>query len=949
MLTTGLSDIQSTARHIVRPPSAIRTVCIAALALLFACFAPAPAMAQAEPNDKPLLFLAEAGSPPLSYYENGEPKGVYVDIVRALSKAMGREIRLELMDWNIAQERVAHGDADGLIFIAPSDKRKELFDFTDPIWTDDYGVFVRSGDMRIHGAHDLAGKKVGVTHGGYPAQFFQARGSDIQLVYFQNYQEGFNLLRAGSIDAIATHTWLATYAIQQRGWHDVTLAERVFVSVPAGVAVKKGNAELVAQINTALHSVVSAGTITRIQNRWRPQEMLFFSRQQVEHTVFFSVMAVTLVILGSMGAWVVTLKKQIQSRKTAELALRQSEEKFAKSFEASPDCMAIAEWGSGRILDVNHSFEAITGYAREDILGRTPWDLHLFDDLTLRETIVQQLRASGHVRDLEYRLRRKSCEMARMVLSAELLEIGGRRCILSVHRDVTAQKEAELALHNTEARFRSLVENANDIIFTVDPNGMCLSMNRMGEQITGYRPENPRGMSFQDLVVPHQSEIAWTKLKRVLAGEEVRPFDIEIVSKSGKQITLELNVRPIYENGVAVGAQGIARDITVRRELEAQLRQAQKMEAVGQLAAGVAHDFNNLLTVIMGNCEASVELLPEGDGLQEAFRDIQTAAQRAASLTSQLLAFSRRQVIQPRPLNLNDVIAETQRMLRRVIGEDIALEFIPAGSLSLVNADEGQIHQIVMNLAVNARDAMPHGGRLTLETKDVRVDEEYAAAYPQMGMGDYVLLSISDNGVGMDEATLARIFEPFFTTKEVGRGTGLGLATVYGIVKQNGGFIWVHSSPGLGARFMLYFPRLEADRAQQVAAVPHVHAATARETLMLVEDEKPLRDLMVKHLKHAGYDVLSAQDGKESLAISAALAQAPDLMITDVVMPGMSGPALADSLRTTFPQLKVLYLSGYSDEALLRRGVLPNGTYFLQKPFLPSVLSNKVREILDQG
>lgn len=449
-------------------------------------------------------------------------------------------------------------------------------------------------------------------------------------------------------------------------------------------------------------------------------------------------------------------------------------------------------------------------------------------------------------------------------------------------------------------------------------------------------------------MVPEHAELCWKQLQRVLAGETVKPFEVDVLSK-GTRITFELSVRPIYEDGIAAAAQGIARDVTQRRELEYQLRQAIKMEAVGRLAAGVAHDFNNLLTVILGNCEATLPELPTDDPLREAIVDIQASAERAASLTAQLLAFSRKQVVKPRLLSLNDAIGEVERMLKRVIGEDIRLDFARGERLWTISADADQIHQIVMNLAVNARDAMPHGGRMTIETRNVVFDQESAEIYAPLAPGEFVMMSVTDTGVGMDDVTQARIFEPFFTTKGVGRGTGLGLATVYGIVKQNNGYIWVNSEIGHGTTFKVYFPRVcKESEASADADSTELDNSGKGESIVLAEDEKLLRDLVTKHLGNIGYNLTSARDARECLEICRCFDQAPDLLITDVVMPGMSGSALADVLRVRFPKLKVLYLSGYSDESLLRSGVLPNGTYFVPKPFTLSALAQRVRAILDE-
>jgi len=659
-----------------------------------------------------------------------------------------------------------------------------------------------------------------------------------------------------------------------------------------------------------------------------------------------SVSAVPIEIGGQKCAFAVY--RDVTLKQMAEEALRNSEEKFAKAFDASPDSVVILDCATQKIMDVNQGFERVTGYSRREALGRTTDELNLWVDASERERLREAMESQGCVREMEHHIRRKSGEIVVLIGSGEFIEIGGRKCLLTVNRDITAQKAAEEATRQAEAKYRDLVENANDIIFTVDPDGFCMSMNRRGLEIAGDLDGHPRGINLQQLVAPEHAELAWQQLQRVLAGEAIKPFEVDVVSR-GNRIKFELSVRPVLENGVAVAAQGIARDVTERRELENQLRQAIKMEAVGRLAAGVAHDFNNLLTVILGNCEAALPELCSSDPLREAIVDIQTSAERAASLTAQLLAFSRKQIVKPKLLNLNDVILEIQRLLKRVIGEDIHLDFCPDERLWKISADTDQIHQIVMNLAVNARDAMPRGGRLTLETRNVvitEVSKEHSSVVP----GEYVIMSITDTGTGMDAAIQARIFEPFFTTKTIGRGTGLGLATVYGIVKQNDGHIWVDSEPGRGTTFTVYFPRVQDE------TVPVVNLASEQaaivgsgENIVLAEDEKPLRDLVTRHLSNIGYTVNSARDANECLEICAGRDRAPDLLITDVVMPGMSGSALADGLRVRFPELKVLYLSGYSDEALLRRGILPEGTYFVQKPFTLNALAHKVREILDEA
>ena len=417
--------------------------------------------------------------------------------------------------------------------------------------------------------------------------------------------------------------------------------------------------------------------------------------------------------------------------------------------------------------------------------------------------------------------------------------------------------------------------------------------------------------------------------------------------KDGTLIDVDIESQPITLAGVPARLV-LARDTTERRQLEDQLRQAQKMEAVGQLAGGIAHDFNNLLTAILGSTQLLLHATPPEDGRREDVEEIKNAGLRAAELTRQLLAFSRRQVLAPKVLDMNAVVSQMDKMLRRLIVEDVELVTQLAGDLGPVSADPGQLEQVLLNLAVNARDAMPRGGRLTIETANVFLTEEYSERHHRLPPGQYVLLAVSDTGVGMDEATQKHLFEPFFTTKEVGKGTGLGLATVYGIVKQSGGYIWVYSEPGHGTTVKVYLPRVSgaAEPLPVAAATPELRRGS--ETVLLVEDAPPVRSLARKSLESYGYTVLEAADGPAALELSAGHARGIDILVTDVVMPGMSGRELAERLAPARPAMRVLYTSGYTDDAMVRQGVLRAGVAFLQKPFIPETLARKVREVLDR-
>jgi PAS domain S-box-containing protein len=540
--------------------------------------------------------------------------------------------------------------------------------------------------------------------------------------------------------------------------------------------------------------------------------------------------------------------------------------------------------------------------------------------------------------------------MLRIIAILAALVLASTLWAMMLKRQVAEKTESMRDSLQREAsareRYQELFENANDMVFTCDLEGHFSSLNKAGRRMTGCDLPELLKTDLTHILAPEYSALARQMLEEA-SEEEQRTYEVEIVTKKNTRLRLDLGTRLIQRSGKPPEVQGIGRDITKHRRLEDQLRHAQKMEAAGRLAGGVAHDFNNLLTVISGFGQLVLGRMDPTDPKYPHMTELLKAADRGATLTRQLLAFSRQQVLQPQVLDLNVTLANVSRMLRHLIGEDIELVIVPGPGLGRVKADPGEIDQVILNLAVNARDAMPHGGKLILQTENVNLDEARASGHYPIRPGHYVLLTVSDTGCGMDAETQKHIFEPFFTTKEQGKGTGLGLATVHGIVHQSGGYIYVYSELGNGSCFKIYLPRVDqvAEPAKGRQAVEH--HTRGSETILVVEDEAMVRDLTLEVLKESGYTVIAAERPDDALRICEQNPGAIDLLLTDVVMPGMSGLELAERLKPERPKMKVLYVSGYTADAVARRGMSDPKTAFLQKPFAPGALVRKVREVLE--
>ena len=647
--------------------------------------------------------------------------------------------------------------------------------------------------------------------------------------------------------------------------------------------------------------------------------------------------------------------RDITDRKRVEDALRESEEKFRLTFHTSPDSINLNRLSDGMFLDINEGFTQLTGYTREDVIGRTSLDLNIWNDPRDRERLTQGLMSEGVVKNFEAEFRTKDGRIGTGLMSARILRIGQEAFTLSITREITERKLMEKQLHESEEKLRLFIEHAPAAIAMFDCDMRYVFASR--RWLSDFRLTDKEVIGRVHFEVLPQTRERWEPICRsCLYGASWRCDEDTIMREDGTLEWIRWESRPWTSNDGLVGGIVIMSELITdrkqaeeqREKLQEQLLQAQKMESVGRLAGGVAHDFNNMLGVILGHAELSLDLTDAEDPRFYHISEIHKAAGRSAELTRQLLAFARRQTVSPRVLDLNDTVAGLLKMLRRLIGENIELVWVPGRELWSVKIDPSQIDQILVNLVVNAHDAISGMGRITIETVNAEVHDLSLLDDPEFIPGDYVVMSVSDNGAGMNRDVLDHIFEPFFTTKEVGRGTGLGLATVYGIVRQNAGFVKVFSEPGQGTVFRIYLPRSSGELSKALPKAASKLLPRGRETLLVVEDDDAMLSMMKAILLQLGYNPLTAGRPHEALQLARDHVGDIHLIITDVVMPEMNGRRLVEHLMSVRPHMKCLYMSGYTADVIAHHGIIDKGVSFIRKPFSLSEIAFKIRETLDE-
>lgn len=635
--------------------------------------------------------------------------------------------------------------------------------------------------------------------------------------------------------------------------------------------------------------------------------------------------------------------------------------------ETIPDAIVAVD-SNGIIVQINSQTEQLFRYPREEVIGRSIETLVPERFRTAHHhhrgnfAAAPKIRRMGAGLDL-YGKRRDGSEFPVEISLSPVMTDDGM-VVLSAIRDISDRKkiEEDLRRANEEldrrtaqeigeyrARLASIIDSSEDAILSKDLNGLITAWNKGAERIYGYPKGEVLGKPISILLPKDRPDEVENILARIRREEHIEHYETIRVSKDGKHLNVSLSVSPLRDpSGKIVGASVIARDITAQKRAEDHLRQAQKMEAIGRLAGGVAHDFNNILGIITACSEFLRDRVNDGLGLSQYIENIRKAAERGATLTRQLSAFSRKQAIQPTILDVNERLRDITKLLRPLMGDDVEIVLLPRSSSALVEVDPGQLDQVVINLAVNARDAMPRGGKLILETGEFTLDGSFTDQHQPMKPGEYVMLAVSDTGTGMDEATASRIFEPFFTTKELGKGTGLGLATVYGIVQRSGGHVWVYSEVGRGTTFKIYLPRAELKIG--VEHKPEAETVIPRRqgtTILLVEDDEIMRRLTLQSLQEHGYTVLEAKDGKTALEAVQSHAGRIDLVLTDVVMREIGGPELVMRLGKLQPGLRVVYMSGYTGELIGQHELVDGKVTLLEKPFSRATLLNTLHRALE--
>lgn len=877
--------------------SALFAVAVAVVATLFfvPCSHAVDAPAKNAAGRTVRVGVYDAGS--LAYFEtDGSAHGFFVEMLNHIAYKEQWTVQYVPGSWQEGLDRLKSDKIDLVLCIGYSEARDKYMDFPKEFLLLNWGVLYKAKGSNISSLLELEGKKVSALKGDVYLTGFRELVRQFNIsVEIQEVDQYATVFKAVESGAVAAGVGGNLYGILNENGQRAEQTPVIFSPIKVGYAVNEGkNGDLIAALDRNIAELKANKTSVYHHEL---EHLLGSKKTGIPKEMYWGLLGVVAALLLAT-ALNIMLKRQVKA-KTAHL-----EAEIVRRTRAEESLQAVKD----ALQEQNKELQI-----NEEELSTQNEDL-----LATEEMLRIQIR--------EY-------EASQNIL-----------------------KSRDEALFNEKAFLRSLIDSADDLIYFKDRNSVYLGCNKSSEAFTGHSEQEQQGKTDFDFF---DKEIAEQILKHdqlVLEGGVAVHTEEWVTSASGSRLLLDTVKAPIYgQDGQPIGLVGISRDITRRRQaeeekatLESQLQQAQKMESVGRLAGGVAHDFNNMLTVILGHAELGLIRLDPAHPVHAGLQEIRRTAERSAELTRQLLVFARKQTISPKVLDLNSVITAMLKMLERLIGEDIQLNWQPGPHLWQVNIDPSQIDQILANLCVNARDSISDIGRITIDTGNRVIDESYSVGNIESKPGEYVTLTVCDDGCGMDKETEAHIFEPFFTTKGSGKGTGLGLATVFGAVKQNNGFINVYSEKGIGTKFTIYLPRHQGNAVQVQEKCPVETAPRGNDTILLVEDEAAILTMVLTMLTEQGYTVLTSQSPVEAIRIAGEHANEIHLLITDVVMPEMNGRDLANNLLANYPQLKCLFMSGYTSDIITHRGVLEEGVNFIQKPFTLPGLASKVREVLDR-
>jgi PAS domain S-box-containing protein len=894
------------------------------------------------PTNRRIVVGGDDAYPPVEFLdEKGRPAGYNVDLTWAIARTMGLDVEIRLGPWAEMRAGLERGDIDVLQGMLYSPERDELFDFSQPHTVNYYVCVTRKGAGAPPGSvEDLQGKTIVVQNRDMAHDFLLKQGLGAQVATVDSHREALRAVAQGLYDCALVSRITAQYEIRERGMQDeLQVGKTALFTADYCYAVREGQTALLAAFAEGLRLLKESGEYHEIYQRWlgvyeQPKTSALTILRYVAYGV-----GPLLLLLAAAVLWTRSLRRQVAKR-TEDLRL----------IEFGVDNMSdLLLWvdREGRFVRVSESVCRRLGYTREELLSMRVTDIDVDPPWKSWDEHWQELKEKGTLR-FETRHRTKTGEVYPVELTVTYLEYAGRELNVAFGRDITERKRMEREREITA----QALEQMGVGMMRVDREGRIRDVNEHMCRMLGYSRSELLSLHVWEVAVENTPE-SWPARWEELRRRKTWTFERLNRTKSGELITVEVSSSIVEFEGEEFN-HALIRDISERKQVEAalrerdeQLRQAQKMEAIGRLAGGIAHDFNNLLTAIIGYSDLvlSDPKFAESPWFEDV-REIRKAAERAGGLTQQILAFSRRQVLQPKVVSMNEIIAEALPLLRRTLGEDIELVVELEPTEGLVEVDPHQFTQVLMNLAVNARDAMPIGGRLVFATAAVHLDKPQSLGDPDLKPGEYVRLTVSDTGVGMDTETLARVFEPFFTTKAPGQGTGLGLPTAYGIIKQSGGTIVARSVPGEGSTFEVYLPRVKGPVAgtQEPAATPGGTEETTK--ILLVEDEDSLRDLVERMLVGMGHTVVAAANGAEALTLLQAHPDV-DLLVTDVVLPGgMNGADVARAVRGSHPRVEVLFISGYPRDVSLDLDRDEAALHYLEKPFTAEELAAKLQEML---